>query len=79
MSSTKRKALEAGLQRRVRAKRESSEELESLGSLPPLNGDDSDNEKGHESEENPDDEDEVCILRPFRVRFNRCFSRIIQN
>jgi ribosomal RNA-processing protein 36 len=60
MSSLKRKSLDEGLQRRVRARRESSEELESEGSVP--------SESGGEVEETSDEsqseaeEDRVCPL-----------------
>ena len=60
MSSLKRKSLDKGLQRRVRARRESSEELESAGSVASA--------KGGEFEETSDesqseaDEDKVRSL-----------------
>jgi ribosomal RNA-processing protein 36 len=53
MSTTKRKAVDSGLQRRVRARRESSEELEEAGSVPSLNGD-----QPTEDEDEKIDEDE---------------------
>ncbi len=39
MSSIKRKVVDSALQRRVRARRESSEELEEVDHVPSLNGD----------------------------------------
>jgi hypothetical protein len=56
MSSTKRKALGTELQRRVRARRESSEEFES-SSVQSLNGDEP--EESRDSDSNIEDE-EVC-------------------
>lgn len=53
MSTTKRKAVDSGLQRRVTARRESSEELEEAGSVPSLNGD-----QPTEDEDEKIDEDE---------------------
>jgi ribosomal RNA-processing protein 36 len=58
MLSTKRKALDARLQRRVRARRESSEDVESVASDLP-----SDNIPGSDDEDNSDSgdsEEEVC-------------------
>lgn len=60
MSSTKRKALGTELQRRVKARRESSEEFES-SSVPSLNGDEP--EEAHDSDSNSEDE-EVCFPNP---------------
>ncbi|RDW70142.1 DUF947-domain-containing protein [Coleophoma crateriformis] len=58
MSSVKRKALGEGLQRRVRARRESSEELESVGSAPSVEdvGSASDDESNDAEEEAQDEE-----------------------
>ena len=65
MSSTKRKALEAGSQRRVRARRESTEELEepeTLGSGSSVNEEDKDQEGESDSQEDSENEEEVCFL-----------------
>lgn len=60
MSSLKRKSLDEGLQRRVRARRESSEELESAASEASAKGGESeDNSDGSQSE---DEEDSVRSL-----------------
>lgn len=61
MSSTKRKAPSVELQRRVRARRESSEEFESV---PSLNVDDPAEEHSENSDPDSDsnsEEDEVCL------------------
>jgi ribosomal RNA-processing protein 36 len=55
MSTTKRKAVDSGLQRRVRARRESSEELEEAGSVPSLNGD----QQTEDEDEKIDEDEEV--------------------
>lgn len=61
MLSTKRKALDTGLQRRVRARREPSEEIEesSSDSAPSEIGKDDEEEGSSSDEEAGDDEDEV--------------------
>lgn len=61
MSSTKRKAPDVELQRRVRVRRESSEELESV---PSLNGDDPAEDHSENSDPDSDsnsEEDQVCL------------------
>ncbi|ESZ99424.1 hypothetical protein SBOR_0186 [Sclerotinia borealis F-4128] len=60
MLSTKRKALDNGLQRRVRARREPSEEIEesSSDSAPSEIGKDDDEEEGGSSDSKVDEEDE---------------------
>jgi len=66
MSLIKRKALDAGLQRRVRARREAIEEVESSDS-PSDNGDNpaSDDEVNSDAEEFAE---EVCTIRlPFEL------------
>jgi len=63
MLSTKRKALDASLQRRVRARRESSGDVESVASDLP-----SDNIPGSDDEDNSDSgdsEEEVCPVRSY--------------
>jgi ribosomal RNA-processing protein 36 len=60
MSSLKRKTSAGGLQRRVRARRESSEELEPIGSIPSVNGDQEVDEASENSELEEED-DEVCF------------------
>jgi hypothetical protein len=55
MSTTKRKAVDSGLQRRVRARRESSEELEEAGSVPSLNS----HEPTEDEDEKIDEDEEV--------------------
>jgi ribosomal RNA-processing protein 36 len=63
MLSTKRKALDASLQRRVRARRESSEDVESVASdLPSDNVPASDDEGSSDS---GDSEEEVCPIRSY--------------
>jgi hypothetical protein len=51
MSSTKRKSVDVGLQRRVRARWESSEEVESVDSAPSLNGDQPASQNGDKPED----------------------------
>ncbi|KAF7941391.1 hypothetical protein BELL_0478g00050 [Botrytis elliptica] len=60
MLSTKRKALDTGLQRRVRARREASEEIEefSSDSAPSETGQNDDEEEGSSSDEEVDDIDD---------------------
>ncbi|KAF7907588.1 uncharacterized protein EAF01_005174 [Botrytis porri] len=60
MLSTKRKALDTGLQRRVRARREASEEIEesSSDSAPSETGKNDDEEGGSSSDEEVDDDDD---------------------
>ncbi|KAF7862802.1 uncharacterized protein EAF02_010351 [Botrytis sinoallii] len=60
MLSTKRKALDTGLQRRVRARREASEEFEefSSDSAPSETGQNDDEEEGSSSDEEVDDIDD---------------------
>ena len=57
MSSLKRKSLDDDIQRRVRARREFSEELDSAGSVASANGGDSE-ETSNESQ-SEDEEDRV--------------------
>jgi ribosomal RNA-processing protein 36 len=66
MSSTKRKAPGVELQRRVRVRRESSEEIESVASV---NGDDPAEEVSQNSNTDSDsssEEDEVCFYYGFQ-------------
>ncbi|TGO31028.1 hypothetical protein BPAE_0002g01210 [Botrytis paeoniae] len=60
MLSTKRKALDTGLQRRMRARREASEEIEesSSDSAPSESGKNDDEERGSSSDEEVDDDDD---------------------
>lgn len=68
MPSAKRKALEIGLQRRVKARRESSEDVESVSSVPSLeNGGELSNRDEEDSAE--ETEEEVCTLYPNVVHF----------
>ena len=63
MSSLKRKPSEAVLQRRVRARRESSEELESIGSDSSLDGEeDADGEEESAGSDSSQEDDEVYLL-----------------
>ena len=62
MSSIKRKSLEEGLQRRVRARREPSEEIESAASKQSSAEDCPDTEgEGSAKSDNPDEDDQVSI------------------
>jgi hypothetical protein len=47
MPATKRKALDGGLQRRVRVRRASNEDVESVASLPSLGSDPSSDDEGN--------------------------------
>lgn len=77
MLSTKRKALDTGLQRRVRARREASEEIEesSSDSAPSETGKNDDEEEGSSGDEEVDgDDDEVNSSKPslsLQLIFNR--------
>ncbi|KAF7904218.1 hypothetical protein EAF00_001552 [Botryotinia globosa] len=66
MLSTKRKALDTGLQRRVRARREVSEEIEesSSDSAPSETGKNDDEEEGNGSDEEVDDDDDEESSKP---------------
>jgi ribosomal RNA-processing protein 36 len=62
MPSTKRKILDAGLQRRVKVRRESSEDVESAGLEPSLdNGDIPSSDDG--DSDFRESEGEVCTIR----------------
>jgi ribosomal RNA-processing protein 36 len=60
MSSLKRKSLDDSLQRRVRARRESTEELESAGSVASANG--ADIEETSDASQSEAEEVRVCLL-----------------
>jgi len=78
MSSIKRKALDNDLQRRVRVRRESTEEPEPAGSVPTSNGDDPTTEDDN-SEANSED-DEVCFLNcSFEICANNCSSQLLRD
>ena len=61
MSSIKRKAPEAILQRRVRARRDSSEEIAEAAPAPSESEDNAEEEGSEDSNSSEDEDDTVCI------------------
>lgn len=69
MPATKRKALEASLQRRVKARRESSEDIASVASVP--SSDSGDNlQSDHEVDSDSGESEEE--VRTIRLSFKQC-------